>query len=98
LFFVKIGDPSDFALAIDQAVLTLQKMKSSNNTVTLKDGKTVTPSKFVLLLVFDKRENMIAQWSDINSMNFLIHLSDLRNDLSLSGISLQIDFCYAALS
>ena len=50
--------------------------------------------KFALILVFDKRKNLVSQWSDIKSLNFLILLSALKNDLSLSGIALQIDFCY----
>lgn len=97
IYFVKIGEPSDFASAIDQAAVTLQKMKSSRNTLELKDGKVITPNTFVMIFVFDKRKTLVSQWTDINSMNFLIHLTDLRNNLSLSGINLQIDFCYEAV-
>ena len=95
LFFVKIGEPSDFATAVNQASLTLQKMKNSlKNTIEVKDGRIISPKKFVLILVFDKRKTIVSQWSDIKSLNFLILLSSLKNDLSLSGIVLQIEFCY----
>jgi len=94
LYFVKIGEPSDFALALDQAYLTLQKLKSSNKCIELKDGKIVSPENFKLILVFDKRKTYVEKWLDIKSLNFLIHLSELRNNLSLSGINLHIDFCY----
>jgi len=97
LFFVKIGEPGDFTTAIDQATVTLQKLKSSSNVVNLKDGRAMSPESFSFILAFDKRKSPIEKWSDINSINFLIHLSDLRNELTLSGIGLHIHFCYGAI-
>ncbi|SJZ96250.1 DUF6119 family protein [Anaerorhabdus furcosa] len=97
LYFVKIGEPSDFAMAIDQAGVTLQKLRTSNNVIELINNTLVTPLEFVLILVFDKRSSIITQWKDINSLNFLIHLSDLQKDLNLSGITLKVDFCYGAI-
>jgi hypothetical protein len=43
LFFIKIGEPSDFAIAIDQAAVSLQKLKSSHNSIKLKNGKIISP-------------------------------------------------------
>lgn len=99
LYFVKIGQPNHFALAIDQANLTLEKIKSNgNSSITMKDGVIVKPSAFVLVLVFDKRKNIVSEWSKINSLNFLIHLNDLRIDLLRSNIGLEIEFAYAEMA
>jgi uncharacterized protein (TIGR04141 family) len=95
LYFVKIGQPNHFALAIDQASLTLEKIKSNgDSSITMKDGITIKPSTFVLVLAFDKRKNVVSEWSKINSLNFLIHLNDLRIDLLRSNIVLEVEFSY----
>ncbi len=96
LYFVKIGEPNDFAMAIDQAAMSMRKIKSSNNTIVLRDDKKVAPTTFVMILVFEKRSSIVDQWSDIKSLNFLIHLSELRRQASLSSIELQIEFCYTS--
>ena len=95
LFFVKIGQPCDFALAIDQATVTLEKIKSNgDSSIIAKDGIVIKPSSFVLILVFSKRKNLVSKWKDISSINFLIHLNDLRTDLIQFGINLEVEFSY----
>lgn len=95
LFFVKIGQPNNFAYAIDQALLTLDKIESENGKLTLKDGTILTPESFRLVLIFENRKKIVEKWSDIGSLNFLIHLNELRNRLNSTGIrELIVDFVY----
>lgn len=95
LFFVKIGQPGNFAYAVDQALLTLDKIESENGKLTLKDGTVLTPNCFRLILIFENRVKKVEQWKDIGSLNFLIHLNELRNRLNSTGIrELIVDFIY----
>jgi hypothetical protein len=94
MYFVKIGSPSNFAYAIDQAMLTLSKIANGYGKVKLPDGTYSKPTKFHLVLVFENRVNLISQWKDIYSMNFLIHLSELKFNLNSTDISLIVDFAY----
>ena len=94
LYFVKIGQPSNFASAIDQAMLTLTKIVSGNGKVKLPDGDTCEPNCFHLVLVCNKRKKPVNRWKDILSINFLIHLSELKYSLNSTNISLKVDFAY----
>jgi len=47
-----------------------------------------------MVLIFDGRANMVEKWEDVFSINFLIHLTELKRRLSSTDISLTIDFVY----
>ena len=94
LYFVKIGKPNDFAYAIDQAMLTLEKCEAGMGSLTLPGDLTVSPTEFRMVLIFDGRANMVEKWEDVFSINFLIHLTELKRRLSSTDISLTIDFVY----
>lgn len=94
LYFVKIGEPSNFTGAIDQAQLTLSKIQSDNNTVRLPSEKVILPKAFHLLLVFKKRKTIVEEWQDIGSLNFYLHLIGLHQELNNTDIKLNVDFVY----
>lgn len=94
LYFVKIGKPNDFAYAIDQAMLTLEKCEAGMGSLTLPGDLTVSPTEFRMVLIFEGRANMVEKWEDVFSINFLIHLTELKRRLSSTDISLTIDFVY----
>ena len=94
LYFVKIGKPNDFAYAIDQAMLTFENCEAGMGSLTLPGDLTVSPTEFRMILIFDGRANMVAKWEDVLSINFLIHLTELKRRLSSTDISLTIDFVY----
>ena len=94
LYFVKIGKSNDFAYTIDQAMLTLEKCEAGMGSLTLPGDLTVSPSEFRMVLIFDGRANMVEKWEDVFSINFLIHLTELKRRLSSTDISLTIDFVY----
>ena len=72
MYFVKIGSPSNFAYAVDQASLTLSKLQSGNGKIKLSDNNEISPQEFHLVLVCEGRKTMIEKWSDVYSINFLI--------------------------
>lgn len=94
LYFVKIGQPNDFAYAIDQAMLTLEKCEIDMGNLQLPDGSIITPKEFRMILIFKGRKNHVGKWEDIFSINFLIHLTELKRRLSDTDISLEVDFVY----
>lgn len=96
MYFVKIGEPVDFAFAIDQAMITLDKIEHENGKTLLPNGDVVTPKIFEFLMVFDSRKNSVKAWEDIYSINFLIHLTELKQRLNFTDISLSIKFIYAS--
>ena len=93
MYFAKIGQPSDFAYAIDQALLTLEQLNNSNH-ITLPNGSDVSVSKFCLLFVFNNRKTQVKKWEDILSINFLIHLCEIKRQLNMTDISLKVNFAY----
>ena len=94
MYFVKIGQPSSFAYAVDQANLTLTKIVNGNGKIKLPDGDICEPNCFHLVLVCNNRKTIINNWKDILSINFLIHLSELKYNLNSTNISLKVDFAY----
>lgn len=94
LYFVKIGKPNDFAYAIDQAMLTLEKCEAGMGILQLPNSSSVAPIEFRMVLIFKDRKTQVEKWEDIFSINFLIHLTELKRRLSDTDISLEIDFVY----
>ena len=94
LYFVKIGEPNNFAYAIDQAMLTLEKYEAGMGSLTLPENLTVSPTEFRMVLIFERRTSMVKKWEDVFSINFLIHLTELKRRLNSTDISLIIDFVY----
>lgn len=94
LYFVKIGAPNDFAYAIDQTMLTLEKIEAEMGNICLQDGSIISPHEFRLLLIFKGRTSTVEKWEDILSINFLVHLTELKRRLSNTDISLMVDFVY----
>ncbi|HHW46960.1 MAG TPA: TIGR04141 family sporadically distributed protein [Clostridiales bacterium] len=94
LFFSKIGQPNDFAYAIDQALLTLDKCEANMSKLSLPGNLSITPKEFRLILIFNGRATKVKTWEDVLSINFLIHLTELKRRLSTAGISLKVDFVY----
>ena len=94
MYFVKIGSPSNFAYAVDQASLTLSKLQSGNGKIKLPDDNEISPQEFHLVLVCEGRKTMIEKWSDVYSINFLIHIVDLKQSLNNMNIALIVDFVY----
>lgn len=94
MYFVKIGNPSNFAYAVDQASLTLSKIQSGNGKVKLPNDNEISPQEFHLVLVCEKRKTIIEKWSDVYSINFLIHIIDLKQSLNNMNITLIVDFVY----
>lgn len=98
MYFVKIGTPSNFAYAVDQASLTLSKLQSGNGKIKLSDNNEISPREFHLVLVCEGRKTMIEKWSDVYSINFLIHIVDLKQSLNNMNIALIVDFVYDTTS
>lgn len=96
MYFVKIGSPTSFAYAVDQAMLTVSKIQNGHGKVVLPSVKKFEPKHFILVLVCDKRSNIIEKWKDVGSVNFLIHLSELKRTLDNMSISLQVEFAYSS--
>ncbi len=94
MYFVKIGQPSDFIYAVDQAALTLSKIQNGYGKVTLPDKTEFEANEFHIVLVCKNRTRKITKWSDIGSINFLIHISELKQNLNIMNISLVVDFAY----
>lgn len=95
MYFVKIGAPTDFAYAVDQAMLTLDKIENGNGIIELPTGLSVEPKEFKLILLFEKRKTLVEKWDNIFSINFLIHITELKQRLNDTDIKLNIDFCYS---
>lgn len=98
LFYVKIGDSSDFAYAIDQVELVLDVLRRDMNTITMVDGTVIQPTALSLILVFKDRKTLVNEWKDIKSINFLLHLARLKRKISDSFVSLEVHFMYGALT
>lgn len=96
MYFVKIGQPSDFAYAVDQAMFTLSKIKNEFGKVKLPDGTISEPNEFNLVLICENRKTIVRKWNDIYSVNFLIHLTSLKQELNMMNISLKVNFVYNA--
>ena len=94
LFFVKIGEPSDFSYAVDQALLTLDRYEANAHDVTLPDGTEMEPRLIRLVLIFDKRRNIVEEWRNILSVNFLLRLTDMRRRINYSSVKMIVDFVY----
>jgi len=95
MYFVKIGAPADFAYAVDQAMLTLDKIENNYGIIELPTGISVEPKEFKLVLLFESRKTIVEKWNDIFSINFLIHLTEIKQRLNNTDIKLNIDFCYS---
>lgn len=95
MYFVKIGAPADFAYAVDQAMLTLDKLENNYGVIELPTGISVEPKEFKLVLLFENRKTIVEKWNDIFSINFLIHLTELKQRLNSTDIKLKVDFCYS---
>ncbi len=96
MYFVKIGNPSDFAYAIDQAAFTLSKIQNGYGKVKLPDDTLFEPNEFHIVLICENRKSVIQSWQDVLSINFLIHTSELKQSLNTMNISLVVDFVYNA--
>ena len=94
MYFVKIGAPADFAYAVDQAMFTLSKIQNGYGKIKLPTNEEIEPTEFHLVLVCDNRVTLINEWKDVYSINFLIHLSELKQNLNSMNISLVVDFVY----
>lgn len=94
MYFVKIGAPADFAYAVDQAMFTLSKIQNGYGKIKLPTDEEIEPTEFHLVLVCDNRITLINEWKDVYSINFLIHLSELKQSLNSMNISLVVDFVY----
>ena len=94
MYFVKIGAPADFAYAVDQAMFTLSKIQNGYGKIKLPTDEEMEPTEFHLVLVCDNRITLINEWKDVYSINFLIHLSELKQSLNSMNISLVVDFVY----
>jgi hypothetical protein len=95
MYFVKIGAPADFAYAVDQAMLTLDKIENNYGIIELPTGISVEPKEFKLVLIFENRKTIVEKWNDIFSINFLIHLTEIKQRLNNTDIKLNVDFCYS---
>lgn len=95
MYFVKIGAPADFTYAVDQAMLTLDKIENNHGTIELPTGISATPKEFRLVLLFDNRKTLVEKWGDIFSINFLIHLTEIKQRLNSTDMSLHVDFAYS---
>ncbi len=95
MYFVKIGAPADFAYAVDQAMLTLDKIENNHGIIELPTGDSVEPREFRLVLLFDNRKTIVEKWGDIFSINFLIHMTEVKQRLNSTDIKLHVDFCYS---
>ncbi|MCI9281015.1 MAG: TIGR04141 family sporadically distributed protein [Bacilli bacterium] len=94
MYFVKIGKPHDFAYAVDQAMQTLELIQKGYGKISLPDASEIIPKKFHLLLVFSDRKNIVKKWEDIYSINFLVHLAELKQKVNVMGIDLIVEFAY----
>jgi len=95
LYFVKIGSTGNFAEAVDQANQTLEKIARNDNVLTLEHGDNLIPSRIVLLLVYSRdKKKVVKKLSDINSLNFLLHLDALDRFAKQLNIQVEIDFVY----
>lgn len=94
MYFVKKGAPADFAYAVDQAMFTLSQIRNGYGKIRLPSGEEIEPTEFHLVLVCDDRKTIVNEWKDVYSINFLIHLSELKQSLNSMNVSLMVDFVY----
>ena len=94
MYFVKIGQPSDFAYAVDQALFTLSEIQNGHGKVKLPDETMVEPKEFHIVLICENRKTVVNKWNDIYSVNFLIHIASLKQELNMMNISLKVHFVY----
>lgn len=76
IYFVKRGTPKKLIVAIDQALTTLNLLKS-DEAISIQESDEINVKKLVLWLVFD-RQNTIENLSQIGSLIFLIRISELK--------------------
>lgn len=94
MYFVKRGDPGKFVSAIEQAFITLSKIKNGKGKLKLPSGKILKPKSIHLLLILEDRVTEIERWEDIGSINFLLQLIDLHQSIADMDLSLFVDFTY----
>lgn len=95
LFFVKRGAPADFAGAVDQALITLEKIQSQQGDITIPVDQNIHPRTFSFIFIFSERKTAVDAWKDVFSLNLLIHLSELRYRLSSTDVTnLKVHFVY----
>lgn len=94
LYFVKIGSVSDFAYAFDQAMITLENIESSHNTLCLPDGTEIYANAFRFVFILTNRANAINGWNEVFSLNYLLHMNEMKRRLSLNSIKLEIELVY----
>ena len=88
------GTDMYFAYAVDQAMQTLELIQKGYGKISLPDASEIIPKKFHLLLVFSDRKNIVKKWEDIYSINFLVHLAELKQKVNVMGIDLIVEFAY----
>lgn len=94
MYFVKLGKPQNYVYAVDQALLSIEKLKQTFGEITLPSGKMIYPKEFVLVFITD-RKTIVHSWRDTFSVLLLIHLAELRNELNSMGISLKVIYSYS---
>jgi len=55
----------------------------------------IEPREFRLVLIFDNRKTLVEKWGDVFSINFLIHMTEIKQRLNSTDIRLHVDFCYS---
>jgi uncharacterized protein (TIGR04141 family) len=92
LFFVKKGIPQKLNYVIDQALNTINLLKNNESKIT-HNGSLLVVKKINLWLLI-QRVNDIEKISDLNSLIFLMKLSNLYQEVVDFGLSLEINYNY----
>ncbi|HEL9685400.1 TPA: hypothetical protein U0Q01_002254, partial [Legionella pneumophila] len=73
-YFVKIGTPQKLGYVVDQAITTIKTLQNKAISIEVK-GHNISPKNICLWLILD-RSTMLTKISEINSLIFLIKLSE----------------------
>ncbi|WP_299211658.1 DUF6119 family protein [uncultured Aquimarina sp.] len=86
LFFVKKGTPQKLGYVIDQAINTILLLKNNESKIEIEDNQSISVQKICLWIIV-KRVTDLNRLSDINSIIFLMKLTDWRKKALDSGFT-----------
>jgi len=83
LYFVKLGSPESVNYAVDQAINAIKYLQAGRGVIEL-DGQTLEVERIGLWLAVSDGSN-IEKISHVNSLNFLMKISDWKRAVLSAG-------------
>jgi hypothetical protein len=92
LYFVKKGTPQKLNYVIDQALNTVNLLRNNESKITYNGAELAVKKINIWLLI--SRNTDIMKISDLNSLIFLMKLSNLYQEVVDFGLTLEINYNY----